>query len=59
MKAVISIHEDELRNIIRAHLNKVAGVDKIINILFKATCDRDELPEFAGVEIQVELKERV
>jgi hypothetical protein len=58
MKATITLDEAEITNLIRQHLLKVNGIDKIQGTKFKVEIDRhDELAVFTGVEVTVELKE--
>lgn len=57
MKAVITFSPNEIANLVRQHLLKVQGIDKIQGMTCKAELDSDECPCFTGVEVNVELKE--
>jgi hypothetical protein len=57
MRATITLDEDEITNLIRQHLLKVQGIDKIQTTRFNVEIDHDERPIFTGVEVTVELKE--
>jgi hypothetical protein len=59
MKAKITLDINEITHIIRQHIFSKADVEKIAGLQFSFDEDRYGLTEVVGVEVVVELKERV
>jgi hypothetical protein len=58
VKATITLDEAEITNLIRQHLLKVQGINKIAGMKFNVEVDRaDDRPFFTDVTVSVELKE--
>ena len=56
MKATIKLSSDEINNIIRQHLYRVKGIQKITEFAPVLPYDRqDETHSFDGIEVTVEL----
>lgn len=57
MNATINLTAQEIATLIRSHILKVAGVEKITDIQFRCDTDQSELPFLEDCAITVVLKE--
>lgn len=54
MKATISLQPAEVYEIVRNHLMATTDM-RVLAAVAQMSCERDELPEFNGINVQVEI----
>ncbi len=57
MKATIRLSPDEVTSLVRAHINKIACLNKIVDVNVMLDSDMGDNPIFEGVAVEVELSE--
>ena len=54
MKATITLTPAEVYEIVRNHLGFMSDVP-VLGVVAQVSCERDELPEFDGIKVTVEI----